>query len=491
MKSSTSSKRISQQQKQLKTEILLEKDRRLSVTNPDYFIQHHCTIEPPAGEPIPFQLWDKQTEALNVIHNNDATVVLKSRRMGLSWLTLAYALWLAIFHQGSRTLMVCKRLEDSKEMVGRVRRMLERIQQDPRSRHLLTHLEIGKDNAAQLEIGASVFRALPATESAARQETVTLLLLDEFAFCRYANKIITGAIPTIEGGGKVIIVSTGNGRSGEGAEFAEQWDRAVSGESGYAHIFLPWEARPDRDEEWKDRTLRALGSTERFQVEYPATPDDAFLIPHATLVYNQHGINNAVKHGAMLDTQLKEREIPPPINQCLHLGIDWGQETHALIIWELEGGGVYIPPLEVARSGGEPKDTTERIKEATEVDHLKPYPVHQARYDSAGVQSMATFIAIWPAPQAVSVPFGRYKELTINYLKQLFDRAAKGETTRTIAISPRNIKLINQLKELKYDDPETGRIDKTNDHGPDALIAGTAMIAERWHLNAQATIESE
>ena len=246
MKSLISSKRISRQQKQLKTEVLLEKDRRASKQNPGYFIQHHTTIEPPTGEPIPFQLWDAQKEALNTIHNHDATIILKSRRLGLSWLTLAYALWLGIFQQGTRTLMICKKLDDSREMVGRTRRMLNRMQDNPRSRHLLKDLEIGKDNADQLEIGNSVFRALPATEQAARQETGSLLLLDEFAFARYANKIIAGAVPTIEGGGKLVITSTGNSKSGNGAEFAEQWDRAVTGESEYAHLFLPWQARPDR-----------------------------------------------------------------------------------------------------------------------------------------------------------------------------------------------------------------------------------------------------
>jgi hypothetical protein len=63
---------------------------------------------------------------------------------------------------------------------------------------------------------------------------------------------------------------------GRGAEFARLWKDAIEGDvdglGETAHLFWPWDARPDRDEAWKQRQIRAIGSPERFKVEWPLPP---------------------------------------------------------------------------------------------------------------------------------------------------------------------------------------------------------------------------
>jgi hypothetical protein len=76
-------------------------------------------------------------------------------------------------------------------------------------------------------------------------------------------------------------------------------------------------------------------------------------------------------------------------------------------------------------------------------------------------------------------PAGSYKEETVHYLRRLFRRVAEGETTGVIAISPRNVVLIRQLYALRFADDDSGKVEKIDDHGPDALIAGVAPVARR------------
>jgi hypothetical protein len=69
-----------------------------------------------------------------------------------------------------------------------------------------------------------------------------------------------------------------------------------------------------------------------------------------------------------------------------------------------------------------------------------------------------------------------------------------GETTRVIAIHPDNAELIWQLKDWKFKkiagtDTVSNETIKENDHGPDAVVAGTAHIAARHRAYIEEAIE--
>jgi hypothetical protein len=54
--------------------------------------------------------------------------------------------------------------------------------------------------------------------------------------------------------------------------------------------------------------------------------------------------------------------------------------------------------------------------------------------------------------------------------------AAEGKTTGIVAISLTNVELIPQLYGLRLADDDSGKVEKGDGHGPDALIAGAAPI---------------
>lgn len=443
-------------------------------TDPVIFIERHVSIEDPQGRVLPFHLWPFQAQTVTALHEDRQVVVLKARRLGLSWLFLAYALWLAIFNQGIRILVLCKNEGDAGELLDRIRRIRDRIATDPASAHILAGLRKPnkvRDAVTTLDIGESTIRALVGTPAAARSETAGLVILDEFAFQKRAGKIWRALIPTIDGGGKVGVISTGDGISGDAEEFANQWSRASSGESGFTPLFWPWDARPDRDQAWREKTVGLVGGEERFQVEYPEEPDQAFQRPDSTMVFSREGIDAAEKLGAKLDSE------GAPDTEGLYLGIDWGEHTTSSVVgWPLERGGVYVPTGELELHGTEPAAATSQML-ASAANHDPP--LIEARYDAAGAQSMRTFIAQSPDSIGIwKVAFSKHKEATIGYLRQLFERTAAGKETRVIAISPRNQVLLRQLRSYELDQ-KTGKPRKGDDHTVDALIALTAPVAER------------
>jgi len=63
--------------------------------SPALFVERHCQIYDATDRVwMPFALWPAQRETLRTMHDNRLTVILKARQLGLTWLVLAYALWL-------------------------------------------------------------------------------------------------------------------------------------------------------------------------------------------------------------------------------------------------------------------------------------------------------------------------------------------------------------------------------------------------------------
>lgn len=475
-----------------------------------YFTEQYGSVEPPAGDPVPFVLWKSQREALHVIRRSDVTLVLKARRLGLSWLALHYAVWLAVFAprgEGARIVIICKNERDAKKLLARCRRIIERLPGWVKP-------TLAGDNVTTLSIadtGAEIM-SLAATEDAVRQETLSLLIWDEAAFTRHkkAPAIWKAAYPAIEGGGQAIIISTGNGRSGDGAWFAESFVSAHLGVTGFAGVFLDRFARPGRDAAWFEMEKKRIGE-QAANTEYPLTIDDALSGSGDPQVYPLDGILSAERLGRLLDDHHRDVILDEGVN----VGGDWGDfQTFAVYETPLPGGGGWVvDELVLMRT------------ETTAASHaiLRNEPaglacgIRSTRFDASPAGSNRTFQTVLDEyhgdqPEAYprthhKVPFGVYKQGggdkrgidTSAYIERLLwqtievdDAVSELRETNAplaadfalgsagyLAVSPRCRVLLHQLRELRRD-PETGKIIKGDldpkdslkgDHGPDALIA--------------------
>jgi len=248
-------------------------------------------------------------------------------------------------------------------------------------------------------------------------------------------------------------------------------------------------------------------------------------------IYDHHHLAAVYALGDELDEELARGTIAPPAGELLAIGLDWGEHTHALIGWPLEGGGLYVV-AELESLSGEPAETAalvlgRRRSDITNAEEEEsvlgildlvyalgaahrpaglhpPLPpgvdpltlVSDHRYDAAGVQSMRTYIKTArrrhsrarstavafgaPAPRSGAAMQTRsYKAETIGDLRRKARRASEGKRTGILAIGHRCPILRDQLRQLEWHDREAGLVRKRNDHGPDALIALAAPLAIR------------
>lgn len=215
---------------------------------------------------IPFHLWPAQRNALDTIQHEPQVIILKARQLGISWLCIAYALWLCLFHPNKLVMVFSKDQDSANEMIRRAKGIYQRLQRKPAALTVDNVTTIGWSNGSRI-------KSFAATEDAGSSYTASLTIIDEFAKMRYANELYTSVMPTIADGGKMIILSTARG---EGNPFHKLWESAVKRANSFCALFLPWSARPDRTLEWYAATERDAISPAHHKQEYPAIPDEAF-----------------------------------------------------------------------------------------------------------------------------------------------------------------------------------------------------------------------
>jgi hypothetical protein len=239
-----------------------------------YFIHNYLVIDDTQGDSVgsmPFHLWPDQVTALGVLATERLVIFLKARQLGISWLCLAYALWLALFHPGKLVLLFSQGELEAGEMLRRYKAMYDRL-----PGWMLRRLPARTiDNTTtQGWANGSRCKCLPATQKAGRSFTASLAILDEAAHQQWGGKLYAAMKPTIDAGGKLFVVSSANGADGF---FDKLWKKAESGVSTFRAIFLPWWSRPGRDQAWYDAQVADSTDPDLIKQEYPNTSIEAFV----------------------------------------------------------------------------------------------------------------------------------------------------------------------------------------------------------------------
>lgn len=238
-----------------------------------YFTDTYCQIDEPQGADvsiIPFRLWAAQVQLLWTLLIEKRVIILKARQLGISWLLCAYALAMCLFQRGRVVLAFSRGQLEADELIRRVKVMYERL---PYWLKTISPKLI-KPNTSDLEwSNGSRMESLPATEGAGRSLTASLLIMDEFAWMKFATAVYTAAKPTVDNGGQLVILSTANG---EDNLFYTLCQEAQKGLNGFKFVFLPWWVHPQRDAEWYARTEKGMPSSALMRQEYPATAEEAF-----------------------------------------------------------------------------------------------------------------------------------------------------------------------------------------------------------------------
>ncbi len=224
--------------------------------------------------------WHWHREVLESWLEQTISLELKARQIGITWLAALYAMWLMLFRPGTRVLIISINEEEAKKVVARIWQMYKSLPDYLTDQAAVTKPARGGDPSQEIELThadgrKSTILALAATEKAGHGETAALVILDELSRQDFAASIWKGVTPVIDGGGKIIGISTANGvhneLTGEGNFFHYLWQYAQS--LGIVRRFLSWRLHPKRDETWRaTRPLRPADLAE----QYPSSPTEAF-----------------------------------------------------------------------------------------------------------------------------------------------------------------------------------------------------------------------
>jgi len=219
--------------------------------DPIYFFNNYVNIQYGGGQGSGlFKTFPFQEDCIRDFEDHRFNIILKSRQLGISTITAAYAMWLALFRQDRNILVIATKLKVAQLWFRKCKYLLASL---PEWMVMPTVL---KNNQTELEFSnGSVIKAIPTSEDAGRGEALSLLIVDEAAFVRNFDVIWTGLYPTLSTGGNAVILSTPNG---VGGQYYDLWQGAIKGENEFNAIKLSWDVHPERDEAWFENEAKQL-----------------------------------------------------------------------------------------------------------------------------------------------------------------------------------------------------------------------------------------
>jgi hypothetical protein len=238
-----------------------------------YFIDTYSQIyDATACAWQPFRLWPAQHQAIQTIAAERLTVILKARQLGLTWLVLGLVLWRMLLHPAATVLLFSRRDEEAIDLLKvRLRGMYERLP----AWLQVQAFQTDNDHEWYWSNGSRVL-ALPTT--AGDSYSATLVVVDEADLVPDLDRLLRAVKPTIDGGGQMILLSRAD-KSKPQSVFKRIYVAAKQRRTEWMSIFLPWQARPDRDQAWYDiqkaDILHRSGSLDDLHEQYPGSDVEA------------------------------------------------------------------------------------------------------------------------------------------------------------------------------------------------------------------------
>lgn len=226
-------------------------------TDASYFISKYVKISHPLKGPLPFKTFPYQDRCLKAFQSHRFVITNKSRQLGLSTLSAAYSLWMALFQRDKNVLVIATKLEVAKNFLKKVNGMYDTLPK------WLVMPQIKARSVKYIEFSnGSKIQAIPTAVDAGRSEALSLLIIDEAAHVEGIDELWLGLRPTLSTGGSCILISS---PSGVGTLFHKLWEGAADGEDGNTNPFpgagtnefyrieLPWTVHPERDQVWFEK----------------------------------------------------------------------------------------------------------------------------------------------------------------------------------------------------------------------------------------------
>lgn len=227
---------------------------------------------------MPFKLWQAQRDVLHWMDTERLLVILKARQLGVSWLACAKVLHDCVTLPNQTWLLFSQGKFEANELIRRI----GFLDAHHTERSRFPALVSAQISALTWANGSRVM-SLPATKRAGRSFTASGVVMDEYAHMEWGADLLAAVKPTIDGGGKLFIISSADGN---GTDYHQTWQMAETGDNHYKAIFLPWTANETRTADWRDQRLAESKDASTVLREYPENAIEAFT--HAAgLIYGE------------------------------------------------------------------------------------------------------------------------------------------------------------------------------------------------------------
>jgi len=210
------------------------------------------------------KLYPAQKRILRGIRDNRFFILTASRQIGKSSIATIYLLWLAIFFEDQKILLVANKESTAIEIFGRVRMAYEQL---PNWLKSPIDGSYGK-TSMELENGSRI-GITTTTGTAGRGSSCTFLAIDEAAWIDsfLLEGFWASVFPIISSSkkAKIFMCSTPNGT---GNLFHSLYQGAIDGKNNWGHDKILWNEVPGRTEKWAEEIKAGLASQEKWDVEF-------------------------------------------------------------------------------------------------------------------------------------------------------------------------------------------------------------------------------
>jgi hypothetical protein len=262
--------------------------------DPLHFITEHIKIVSVDEGLVDFDVREYQEEMIHKFHDERFVICKMARQSGKSTTILAYLLHYILFNENVSVAVLANKKTTAMELLGRLQLAYEHM-----PKWLQQGILIWNKGNIELENGSKIL-ASSTSGSAIRGGSFNIIFLDEFAFVPHniSEEFFSSVYPTISSGKttKVFIVSTPNGMN----LFYKLWSDAEEGLNDYSPISVHWSQVPERDEAWKEKTIRNT-SERQFQQEFECSflgssntlisTEKLLAMPYKTPIYTFDGLD--------------------------------------------------------------------------------------------------------------------------------------------------------------------------------------------------------
>lgn len=227
-----------------------------------YFVRKYVYVMTDDGRIKIEHLRDYQDEILDAFVKYDRNILMASRQIGKTVTAAMFIVWYLIFNIDKNALIVADIADTTKEVIDKVKEIINFL-----PFFLKPGIKVNNVNSMKFDNGSRII-GRSTTKKTGIGFSINLLYMDEFAHINdsYLKYFYRSVYPTVESfkDSKIIITSTPNGIN----RFHDLWVSALEGTSSYHPMRVDYWQLPNRDEDWKNRTIADLGSVEDFKQEY-------------------------------------------------------------------------------------------------------------------------------------------------------------------------------------------------------------------------------